>query len=974
MNTQESQEDKLKRALLAIKKLKQQLQETSTPEPIAVVGIGCRFPGGVTNTESFWQLLEHGKDAVGEVPGSRWDIEQWYDMDQDAIGKMYSRWGGFLPNIETFDPEFFGISPREAPSIDPQQRLLLEVAWEAFENAGMTQSSLRDSNTGVYVGICGNDYQIKALSDVSKIDAYTILGTAHSAIGGRLSYTFGLKGPNISVDTACSSSLVAVHMAVQALRNNECTQALAGGVNIVLSPAGSVYFSKLKALSPTGRCHTFSSDADGFVRSEGCGMIVLKRLSDARKNGDKIWGIIRGSAINQDGNSQGFTAPNGPSQQAVIRRALAQAGVAPHEVGYVEAHGTGTLLGDPIEVGALAAVLGAERKPEDPLQIGSVKANIGHAEGAAGIAGIIKTLLSFEYGCIPKNIHFDTPSVHIPWDEIPVKVVAENFPWKKNETHKRVAGVSSFGFSGTNAHVILEEAPAVEATEINQPATGARSAQLIILSARKNEVLKTVAERLLQQVKNNPDTDLASLAYSLATTKTHFSKRHAFVCKDSGQLIQSLEAGLPEGDKDPVHDGKTAFLFTGQGSQYSGMGKDLYQSEPVFKAALDECAALLAPLLEENILDVMFRDEHKELLGKTMYAQPALFSLEYALYQQWASLGLQPDVLLGHSVGEVVAACVAGVFSLEDAITLIAARGRLMQALPENGAMASVSAPKEKVVAALNGFGQKVSIAAENAPGQQVISGNREAVQQVCDLLQQEGIRSKMLDVSHAFHSTLMEPMLDEFGKIISNIHFSSPQLPVISNITGELCTDEMASPDYWVKHIRATVLFTRGVKTLESLGVTLALEAGPHPVLTSLAQLNTAEDSAIHWIYSLKKDEDDVVSFLQNIGAWYEAGGAVKWASFFEGRKGKIVALPTYPFQRKRYWLDETKPAVPVAANLIETTTVTEQAPVAATQVADESQGGRLDVSTVIQQLRNLIVVVLKMDEDEVSDTTPLL
>jgi len=967
MNTQE---DKLKKALLAIKKLKQQLEEANSPEPIAVVGIGCRYPGGVKDADSFWQLLENGRDAVGEVPDSRWNMDEWFHEDEEVAGKMYSRWGGFLSDdITSFDPEFFGISPREAPSIDPQQRLLLEVAWEAFEHAGLTQSALRNSDTGVYVGICGNDYQIKALADPAKIDAYSILGTAHSAIGGRLSYTFGLKGPNIAVDTACSSSLVAVHTAVQALRNNECKQAIAGGVSIVLQPEGTVYFSKLKALSPTGRCHTFSDKADGFVRAEGCGMIVLKRLSDARRDGDKIWGLIRGSAINQDGNSQGFTAPNGPSQQDVIRRALTQAGVTPDAISYVEAHGTGTLLGDPIEVGALAAVLGAARSSDAPLYIGSVKTNIGHAEGAAGIAGIIKTLLSFEHECIPRNIHFNTPSIHIPWGEIPVKVVAENTEWKRNGK-SRLAGVSSFGFSGTNAHVVLEEAPVADTTD-NVSRSVEEKAQLITLSGKKNEALKAAATDLLQYVKNNPALNVADLAYSLATAKTHFSKRYACAVSDLDTLVGTLEAGIPDASADDASDGKIAFLFTGQGAQYSGMGSGLYESQPVFRAALDRCATLLEPFLEVDLLDVMFRETHQQLLSKTVYAQPALFSLEYALYQLWTSLGLQADVLLGHSVGEVVAACVAGVFSLEDAVTLIAARGRLMQDLPEDGAMATVAATKERVSNALKGFEQKVSIAAENAPGQQVISGERTAVASICSSLAAEGIQSKPLDVSHAFHSALMEPMLAAFNEVVSKIQFHAPQLPVISNVTGLLCTDEIATPQYWVNHIRARVQFAQSVQTLVSFGVTLAVEAGPQPVLTSLAQQNVPENAPVNWIYSLKKNTNDTATFLQNLGAWFEAGGEVNWAEFYKDNKRNRIALPNYPFQRKKYWLEETITPKQKSAT---DENIAGPKPQPAIVSGNPVQHSQLDVDNVTAHLRALIVLVLKMNEDEVSDTTPLL
>ncbi|HEY4997198.1 MAG TPA: beta-ketoacyl synthase N-terminal-like domain-containing protein, partial [Solirubrobacteraceae bacterium] len=579
-------------------------------EPIAIVGMGCRFPGGVTDPESFWHLLDQGIDAISEVPPERWDIDAWYDPDPDALGKMTSRWGGFLEDLDQFEPTFFGLSPREAPSVDPQERLLLETTWEALERAGLRPESLMGSTTGVYMGLSGTEYQAVALADVASRDPYAILGTTHSSMVGRLSYWLGLKGPNLPVDTACSSSLVAVHLACQALRAGECTLALAGGANVVLRPEGTVFLSRMRALSPTGRCRTFSADADGYVRSEGAGVVVLERLSDAQRNGHRILALLRGTAINQDGRSNGPTAPNGPSQQIVIRDALRRGGVAPAQVDYVECHGTGTPLGDPIEVQALAAVLGEGRSPDHPVRLGSVKSNLGHMEAAAGMGGLIKAILSLQHGRIPKSLHFASPNPHIAWSELPVQVAAEAIDWPRNGT-PRIAGVSAFGISGTNAHVLVQEAPDAEALALSP----ARSAQLVVLSARTEGALRASAARLRLALEAHPEWSLADVAHNLATTRSLMEHRLAVAVPTREALADVLDA-VDHGDTPPgavvalarESLGKLAWVFTGQGAQTLGMGRELYREWPVFHDALDGAFAALDPHLEKPLHDVMWAD------------------------------------------------------------------------------------------------------------------------------------------------------------------------------------------------------------------------------------------------------------------------------------------------------------------------------------------------------------------------------
>lgn len=870
----------------------------SINEPVAVIGVGCRFPGDIDGPERLWDFLTEKKCAITAYP----------DRGFTNAG-TFAESGGFLKDVAGFDNRFFDIPPDEALRMDPQQRLLLEVSWEALEHAGIIPESLRLSRTGVFVGVSSTDYvRLVSASAQQKSTIWDNTGGSSSIIANRISYFLDIQGPSIVIDTACSSSLVAVHLACRSLSTWDCDIALVGGTNVLISPEPWGGFREAGILSQTGCCHAFDKSADGMVRGEGCGVIVLQRLSDARLEGRRILAILTGSAVNQDGKSNGIMAPNPSAQIGVLENACKSARVDPLEIGYVEAHGTGTSLGDRIEAHALGMVFGRKRPGSGPLMIGSIKPNIGHLEGAAGIAGLIKAVLMVERGSLLPSGGFTEPNPAIPFTELGLRVVDELQEWPVVAGRPRRAGVSSFGFGGTNAHVIVEEAGSVGADTVSGHAdVGGSGGGVVawVISGKTASALAAQAGRLGRYVRARPALDVVDVGYSLVSTRSVFDHRAVVVGQTRDELLAGLagvvagrpEAGVVCGVGKPA--GKTAFVFAGQGSQWLGMGSELYAAYPVFAEALDAVVDELDRHLRYPLRDVIWGHD-QDLLNTTEFAQPALFAVEVALYRLLMSWGVRPGLVLGHSVGELAAAHVAGALCLPDAAMLVAARGRLMQALPAGGAMFAVQAREDEVAPML---GHDVSIAAVNGPASVVISGAHDAVSAIADRLRGQGRRVHRLAVSHAFHSALMEPMIAEFTAVAAELSVGLPTIPVISNVTGQLVADDFASADYWARHIRAVVRFGDSVRSAHCAGASRFIEVGPGGGLTSLIEASLA-DAQIVSVPTLRKDRPEPVSVMTAAAQGFVSGMGLDWASVFSGYRPKRVELPTYAFQHQKFWL----------------------------------------------------------------------
>ncbi|OKI44212.1 polyketide synthase [Streptomyces sp. CB03578] len=910
----------------------------SDAEPIAVVAMSCRFPGGVRSPEELWQLLVSGGDALSQFPADRgWDVEALYDPDPDAQGTSYTREGGFLSDAAAFDPAFFGISPREALAMDPQQRLLLETTWEAFERAGIDPETLRGSQSGVFVGTNGSDYSHLVRGAADGLEGHLATGSAGSVVSGRLSYTFGLEGPAVTVDTACSASLVALHLAVQALRSGECTMALAGGVTVMSTPGTFIEFSRQRGLSTDGRCKAFSADADGFSPAEGVGMLLVERLSDARRNGHPVLAVVRGTAINQDGASNGLTAPNGPSQQRVIRQALANARLTTAEVDVVEAHGTGTSLGDPIEAQALLATYGQDRPEGRPLLLGSVKSNIGHAQAAAGVAGVMKMVLAMQHGVLPQSLHIDEPTPHVDWSAGEVALLTERRAWPETGDRPWRAGVSSFGFSGTNAHAIIEQAPVEQGSdEQGTPApptphpllttttpqdTGsdARTPLPWALTAKTEKALRGQADRLLDHLATRPDLRRVDVGHSLASTRTAHDRRAVLIGRDQQEHLAGL-AALAAGGTAPllvqgsVIGGKTAFVFPGQGSQWVGMAQALMDASPVFAARVDECAKALEPFTDWSLVDVLRGVDGAPSLDRVDVVQPALFAVMVSLAEVWRAAGVRPGAVIGHSQGEIAAACVAGILSLDDAARVVALRsqaiGRVLAGL---GGMVSVPLPAAEVRERISAWGEeRISVAAVNGPSSVVVSGEVQALEELLASCEADGVRAKRIAVDYASHSAQVELLREELDTLLAPIVPQAAEVPFLSTVTGEWVKGPELDAGYWFRNLRRTVELEQATRTLLEQGFGVFIESSPHPVLT-VGMQETVEDAGREAavLGSLRRNEGGLERFWLSLGEAYVRGVAVDWDAVFAGTGAQRVDLPTYAFQSQRFWPE----AAPVEA-----------------------------------------------------------
>ena len=894
----------------------QQVRSINGPEPIALIGIGCTLPGRITNSEGLLIALREGRDLITDIPSNRWNVDAYYDPDPLAPGKTYVRKGGFVEDVYQFDPSFFGITDSEAARMDPQQRILLQTVWHALEDAGQSAEELANSNTGVFLAMMNtNNYShLKGVYEGPMgITAYDAMGDAMSITAGRISHFLGLEGPCLTLDTACSSSLVALHLARQSILAGDCDTAIVAGVNIILHPAIHIAFSKLGLMSRAGRCATFDASADGYIRGEGCVAVILRRQSEAVERGDRIIASVVGAAVNQDGRTPALTAPNGRSQEKVIRNALARVGVSPNDIGYVEAHGTGTPVGDPIEMSAIVNVYGPGRSEDQTLYVGSVKSNFGHIEAGAGLLGVAKAALSLQHEEIFPSIHFNQLNPNIDISHTPVRVATERIPWRRNGT-PRLAGVNSFGYSGTNAHAILQEAPQQSNGHKNQSEEQGlfkQAGELVTISAKSPSSLDELVEHWIEYLDKETDMPLRDIAFTSALGRTPLSQRLAVIGKDRSEIRQKLQSwregrtqkGLVSGQVHAKIKPKIAFIFTGQGSQYAGMGREIYENDPRFARTIKRVASFMDPELGASLLEVLFGEKSSEYLENTRYVQPALFAIEYALADLLHYWGIEPSYVIGHSIGEIVAACAAGMLDLEDAARFVVARGRLMGSLPTGGTMLAIAAAPEQVQRWINGKDGEVAIATVNGPHAVVISGRAESVSIVGEMAQTAGRQVKELEVSHAFHSPLMDPILSELTQVATSMRIFPPRIPILSNTSGDFFGDQI-EPEYWSAQVRNAVLFHQGMEKIIDAGCNLIIEIGPHPALTPVV-LAGFDSPVLKTTPTLRKDGRDASNLLNALASLYVNGAPLNFDRLFSSPDYQRVSLPLYPFQREEYQID---------------------------------------------------------------------